>query len=108
MLAQYTSTHSYYLSPCLDPSPAGSYPEWDEGFAGTEEAAGDEGVGYAEQGEVDALFDSWDEQIAGGTQQASAGELYPPFVIKYLYSESQSCVATVVIKNSFYLIVLLC
>ena len=61
MLAEYTSTHSCYLSPCLDPSPAGSYPEWDERFAGTVEAAGDEGVGHEEQGEVDTLFDSWDE-----------------------------------------------
>nr|ADB85291.1 hypothetical protein [Phyllostachys edulis] len=44
-----------------DPSLAGSYPEWDEGIVGTEEATSDEGAGYKEQSKVDALFDSWVE-----------------------------------------------
>ena len=33
----------------VDPSPAGSYPEWDEGLAGTEVVAGGEGAGYEDQ-----------------------------------------------------------
>ena len=61
MLAEYISTHSCFLSPCLDPSPAGSYPEWDEGHAGTEAASGGEGADYENQGELDAIFDVWDE-----------------------------------------------
>ena len=61
MLAEYTSTHPCYLSPCLDPNPAGSYPEWDKGFAGTRKTAGDEGVGYEDQGKVDTLFGEWDK-----------------------------------------------
>ena len=35
----------------VDPSPAGSYPEWDEGLAGTEAAAGVEGADYEDQDE---------------------------------------------------------
>ena len=45
----------------VDPSPAGSYPEWDEGRAGTEAAAGVEGADYEDQGEMEAVFDAWDE-----------------------------------------------
>ena len=45
----------------VDPSPAGSYPEWDEGSAGADEAAGVEDPYYEEQGEVDAVFDTWDD-----------------------------------------------
>ena len=45
----------------VDPSPTGNYPEWDEGLAGTEAAAGVEGADYEDQGEMDSLFDSWDE-----------------------------------------------
>ena len=45
----------------VDPSPAGNYPEWDEGHAGTEATTGGEGAGYEGQGEMDAIFDSWDE-----------------------------------------------
>ena len=35
----------------VDPSPAGSYPEWDEGLAGTEAATGGEGADYEDQDE---------------------------------------------------------
>ena len=45
----------------VDPCPAGNYPEWDEGRAGTDEAAGVEDPYYEEQGEVDAVFDTWDD-----------------------------------------------
>ena len=45
----------------VDPSPTGNYPEWDEGFAGADEAAGGEDPYYEEQGEVDAIFDTWDD-----------------------------------------------
>ena len=34
---------------------------WDEGHAGTEATAGDEGADYEDQGEMDAMFDAWDE-----------------------------------------------
>ena len=61
MLAEYTSTQPCYYSPLLDPSPAGNYPEWDEGHAGTEEAAGGKGAYHEDQGEVDTLFSEWDE-----------------------------------------------
>ena len=56
MLAEYTSAQSCYYSPLLDPSPAGNYPEWDEGHAGAKEAAEGEGTYYEEQGEADPLF----------------------------------------------------
>ena len=45
----------------VDPSPAGNYPEWDEGHTGTEATAGGEGADYEDQGEMDAVFDSWGE-----------------------------------------------
>ena len=54
-------THPCYYFPLLDPSPAGSYPEWDEGPAGTDETTGDEGTCYEEQGEMDSVYDEWDE-----------------------------------------------
>ena len=61
MLAEYTSTHSCYYSPLLDPSPVGNYPEWDEGHTGTEEATGDEDVDYEDQSEIGSLFGVWDD-----------------------------------------------
>ena len=61
MIAEYTSTHSCYYLPLLDPSPAGNYPEWDEGYASAEEAAGGEGTYYEDQGAVGTLFGEWDE-----------------------------------------------
>ena len=45
----------------VDPSPAGNYPEWDEGLAGTEASAGGKGADYEDQGEMDVLFDVWDK-----------------------------------------------
>ena len=45
----------------VDPSPAGNYPEWGEGFAGADKAAGGEDPYYEGQGEVDAIFDTWDD-----------------------------------------------
>ena len=44
----------------VDLSPARNYTEWDEGLAGADEAAGGEDPYYEEQGEVDAIFDTWD------------------------------------------------
>lgn len=61
MLAEYISTQHCYYSPLLYPSPTGNYPEWDEGHAGTDEAVGDESTCYEEQGEMDSLYDEWDE-----------------------------------------------
>ena len=61
MLDEYTSIHSCYYSPLLDPSPAGNYPKWDEGYAGAEETTGGEGAYYEDQGEVDTLFGEWEE-----------------------------------------------
>ena len=55
MLAEYTSTQPCYYSPLLDPSPAGNYPEWNEGHAGGE------GVDYEDQDEMGNLFNEWDE-----------------------------------------------
>ena len=37
------------VSSFVDPSPAGNYPEWDEGLAGTEVAAGGEDADYEDQ-----------------------------------------------------------
>ena len=45
----------------VDPSPTGNYPEWDEGLAGTQATAGGEGADYEDQGEMEAVFDAWDE-----------------------------------------------
>ena len=61
MLAEYTSTQSCYYSPLLDPSLAENYPEWDEGYAGTDETTGGKGTDYEDQGEMGAIFDAWDE-----------------------------------------------
>ena len=60
MLVEYTNTHSCYYFSLLDPSPAGNYPEWDEGHTGAKEVTGDEGAYYEEQVEVDTLFGEWD------------------------------------------------
>ncbi len=62
MLAEYINLYSTLLVfSFVDPSPAGNYPEWDEGLAGTEATAGGEGADYEDQGEMDSLFDAWDE-----------------------------------------------
>ena len=44
----------------VDPSPTGDYTVWDEGSTGADEAIGVEDHYHEEQGEVDALFDTWD------------------------------------------------
>ena len=61
MLAKYISTQSCYYSPLLDLSLARNYPEWDEGHVGTDKAVGDESTCYEEQGEMDSLYNEWDE-----------------------------------------------
>nr|ADB85314.1 hypothetical protein [Phyllostachys edulis] len=46
---------------CGYPSPAGNYPEWDDGYAGTDASAGGGGTDYEDQGEMGAIFDAWGE-----------------------------------------------
>ena len=77
MLTEYFCTQPCQYSTLLDPSLVGNYPEWDEGHAGADEAAGDEDTCYEEQGEMDFVYDEWNESAAGTTGPAREEEQFP-------------------------------
>ena len=62
MLAEYINLYSTLLVlSFVDPSPAGNYPAWDEGHAGTAETAGGGEADHEDQGKRGTLFEDWGE-----------------------------------------------